>query len=971
MRSTIEVKGARENNLQNIHLEIPRDKLVVVTGVSGSGKSSLAFDTVYAEGQRRFMESLSTFARRFVSQLKKPDVDFVNGLSPVISIEQKTVMKNPRSTVGTMTDLYDYLRMLFANIGQPRCPITHEKVKVWTPHQMMEHMLALPEGTEVEVRAPVLKIYGEDYAYLFDDIRTKGYRRVRIDGGVCDLGEEMDLDEDKNYFIEVIVDRFVIRKGMDKQIVTSLKHGLEVIGEGFLSFRVLKSKRKKATETFYEKLGGSSVRVVAGRMHHGMFTFNDPLGACITCSGLGTYLKAHPDLVAPDKDRSLRDGAFVKEALKYDVNTWGGRMLYSLSKKYGFDLDMPYKALADDVKDLLLYGTKGEKVVIEHPPGAKLGAKYAGREFSYDGVINQIERRYRRYRQKGVAHGGMEDYLRKVMVENPCPDCGGERLKKQRLLVTIEDHNIHSLGQLHLPELFAFLTQLALPPKHREVASQIIYEITSRLELLMGIGLDYLNLNRPSGTLSGGESQRIRLSTQIGSGLMGMLYVLDEPSIGLHPKDNVKMINTMRRLRDIGNTVIVVEHDEGTIRAADHIVEMGPGPGVHGGHVVASGPLSEVVKCAESPTAQYLSGKRHIAVPSQRRKKNGQALFIKGARANNLNDIDVEIPLGMFTCITGASGSGKSTLIHEVLYKKLYNLYHDSRVFSGEHDDLIGHEHLGDVINIDQSPIGRSPRSNPATYIGFYDNIRRCFARTPEAESRGYTASRFSFNVKGGRCEECAGEGAIKTSLAFMPDVEIPCPTCKGARYNDETLEVTYRDKTIADVLDMSIEDGVSFFCDERLVAHKLSVLDDLGLGYLKIGHPATILSGGEAQRVKLANELGKVKRGKHNLYILDEPTTGLHLADIQKLLDALDKLVDAGHAVVVIEHHLDVIKTADYVIDLGPEGGHNGGDVIATGPPEAIVQIEQSYTGQFLKSHLNGEMSYGDKKPDAAVAGL
>ncbi len=958
MRSTIEVKGARENNLRNVHLEIPRDKLVVVTGVSGSGKSSLAFDTVYAEGQRRFMESLSTFARQFVSQLKKPDVDFVNGLSPVISIEQKTIMKNPRSTVGTMTDLYDYLRMLFANIGQPRCPITKQRVKVWTPHQMTEHMLSLPEGTEVEVRAPVLKIYGEDYAYLFDEIRTKGYRRVCIDDKFHDLSEEIDLDEDEDYLIEVIVDRFVTRKGLDKQIVTSLTHGLEVVGEGFLSFHVLDPTSANTAETFYEKLGCSSIRVVAGRMHHGMFTFNDPAGACITCSGLGTYLKAHPDLVAPDKDRSLREGAFVKEALQYNVNSWGGRILYSLSKKYNFDLDMPYKDLSDEVKELLLFGTKGERVVVEQPPDAKTGASYIGREFRYDGVINQIERHYRRYRQQGTAHGHMEDYLRKVMVENLCPDYGGERLKKQRLLVTIEDYNIHNLGEMHLPELLSFLNNLVLPAKQERVASQILFEITSRLELLIGIGLDYLSLNRPSGTLSGGESQRIRLSTQIGSGLMGMLYVLDEPSIGLHPKDNVKMINTIQRLRDIGNTVIVVEHDEETIRAADHIIEMGPGPGVHGGHVVTSGPLKAVLECQESPTAQYLDGTRKIDVPNQRREKNKKVLHIKGARANNLNDIDVEIPIGVFTCITGASGSGKSTLIHEILYKKLYNLYHDSRVFSGDHDALVGHEYFGDVINIDQSPIGRSPRSNPATYIGFYDNIRKRFASTPDAKERGYTASRFSFNVKGGRCEECAGDGSIKTSLAFMPDVEVPCPTCKGARYNDETLEVTYQGKTIADVLDMSIENAVEFFSNEKLILHKLSVLDALGLGYLKVGHPATILSGGEAQRVKLATELGKIKRGKHNLYILDEPTTGLHLADIQKLLDALNGLVDAGHTVIVIEHHLDVIKTADYVIDLGPEGGHNGGSVIATGPPEVIANTEQSYTGQFLKPLLNGKMS-------------
>ena len=956
MRSTIEVKGARENNLQNVHLEIPRDKLVVVTGVSGSGKSSLAFETVYAEGQRRFMESLSTFARRFVSQLKKPDVDFVNGLSPVISIEQKTIMKNPRSTVGTMTDLYDYLRMLYASIGQPRCPITEEKVKVWTAHQMMEHMLSLPEGTEVEVRAPVLKFYDEDYSYLFDDIRTKGYRRICVANKVHDLSEELELDETKDHLIEVIIDRFAIRKGLDKQIVTSLTHGLDVIGEGFLSFHVINSKNKKSAETFYKKLGGSSVNAVAGRMHHGMFTFNDPAGACVTCSGLGTYLKAHPDLVVPDKDRSLKEGAFVKEALNVDPNTGTGLLVYSLSQKYGFDLTTPYKDLSDDVKNILLYGTNGKKVHIVKAPDTKKEIKYIGRELPYSGVINKIERRYRHYRQKGTAHGGMEDYLRKIMVENICPDCNGERLKKQRLLVTVKDHNIYNLGQMHLPELLTFLTKLKVPTKQKEVAAQIITEITSRLELLIGIGLDYLNLNRPSGTLSGGESQRIRLSTQIGSGLMGMLYVLDEPSIGLHPKDNVKMISTMQRLRDVGNTVIVVEHDEDTIRAADHIIEMGPGPGVHGGHVVATGPIKDVMKCKESPTAQFLSGRQTIDIPDQRRLRKGKNIHIKGARANNLNNVDVEIPLGVLTCITGASGSGKSTLIHEVLYKKLYNIYHDSRIFSGEHDELTGHEHLGDIINIDQSPIGRSPRSNPATYIGFYDNIRKIFAATDEAKEREYTASRFSFNVKGGRCEECGGEGSIKTSLAFMPDVEVACPTCKGARYNDETLEVTYNGKTIADVLNLSIEEGVEFFANENLICHKLSVLNNLGLGYLKIGHPAPILSGGEAQRVKLANELSKIKRGKHNLYILDEPTTGLHLADIQKLLDALNGLVDAGHTVVVIEHHLDIIKTADHVIDLGPEGGHNGGDVIATGPPEAIAKAKKSYTGQFLKSYLNGK---------------
>jgi excinuclease ABC subunit A len=953
MRTTIEVKGARENNLKDLHLEIPRDKLVVVTGVSGSGKSSLAFDTVYAEGQRRFMESLSAFTRRFVAQLKQPDVDFVNGLSPVISIEQKTVMKNPRSTVGTMTDLYDYLRMLYATVGQPRYPITEEDAKVWSPHQLMECILSLPKDTEIEIRAPILKIYGEDYAYLFDDIRTKGYRRIRVDGKVHDLSEDLELDERKTHLIEVIVDRFVVTAGMDKQIVTSLTHGLEIVGEGFLCFDILSKCTRKVKTDFWKKLGSSKLNVIAGRMHHGMFTFNDPSGACITCSGLGTYLKAHPNLVVPDQDRSIKEGAFVKEALKYDVNSWGGRILHSLSLKYKFSLDVPYKKLSDKAKSILLYGTEGAKVKIESPPGAKSEAKYVGREFRYDGVINQVERQYRRYRQKGVAHGGMEDYLRKMMVENLCPDCRGQRLKRQRLLVSLKGKNIYELGQMNLPELLEFLNGLRLPARHKEAASQIIREITSRLELLIGIGLEYLNLNRPTGTLSGGESQRIRLSTQIGSGLMGMLYVLDEPSIGLHPKDNIKMIQTMKQLRDIGNTVIVVEHDEETIRAADYIIEMGPGPGVHGGEVVTSGNLNKVLKSSKSLTAMYLNGKRSIPLPEKRRECNGKRLRITGARENNLKNIDVEIPLGVLTCITGASGSGKSTLIHEILYKKFSNLYYDSRIFSGDHDGFSGHEHLNDIINIDQSPIGRSPRSNPATYIGFYDNIRKLFASTEESRARGYTASRFSFNVKGGRCEECSGEGVIKTSLAFMPDVDVPCPTCKGARYNDETLEVTYNDKSIYDILKMSIEDGSTFFENEKLIAHKLSVLNSLGMGYLKIGHPATILSGGEAQRVKLANELSKIKRGRHNLYILDEPTTGLHLADIHKLLEAINGLVDGGHTVVIIEHHLDIIKCADHVIDLGPEGGHKGGEVLATGPPEAISKVKRSHTGRFLARHL------------------
>ncbi len=965
MRETITVKGARENNLQNIDVEIPRNKLVAVTGMSGSGKSSLAFETVYAEGQRRFLESMSTYAKRFVAQLKKPDVDFVMGLSPVVSIEQKTITANPRSTVGTMTDLQDYLRMLYATVGISHCPYCGVESPIRTPHQMLERMLSMPEGTEIDIHAPVFKIYGEDYAYLFDDVRTKGCRRVRINGELHDISEDIELDEEVAYDIQVIIDKFVIKDDIDKQVLAALDHAM-LVGEGFMSFHILNPEIvdndiaafPKSPPPPFEKGGRGDFgcpehRILMGELGPHHFTFNEPIGACVTCSGLGTYLQVHPGLLVPDKARSIAGGVFVREAFNYDIDRWDGRIMYSLAQHYGFDLDAPFKDLSDEIVNILFYGTKGEKFQIVLPEGAKEADKHVGREIRFDGIINRIDRHYRHYRKKGTAHSGMEEYLRKVMVEHTCPDCDGTKLKRQRLLVTIKGKTIHEVGEMHLEELKDFMENIPMIEKKREAGTRVVKEITSRLELLIDIGLDYLNLNRRAATLSGGESQRIRLSTQIGSGLMGMLYVLDEPSIGLHPKDNVKMIETLRQLRDIGNTVIVVEHDESTIRAADHIIELGPGPGIHGGKVVAEGSIDEILANPASLTGQYLNGTRKIELPSIRRELNGSRLIIRGARENNLRNIDVEIPLGVFVCITGTSGSGKSTLMNEIIYKKLYSLFHDSRVLSGEHDTIEGYEYINDVINIDQSPIGRSPRSNPATYIGFYDNIRKLFASTPKSIARGYTASRFSFNVKGGRCEECAGEGAIITKLHFMPDVEVPCPTCKGARYNEETLEVTYNGKNIAGVLDMSIEDGVEFFTDQRLISHKLGVLNDLGLGYLKLGHPATILSGGEAQRVKLANELGKIKRGKHNLYILDEPTTGLHLADIQRLLDSLNRLVDAGHTVLVIEHHMDVIKTADYIIDLGPEGGHKGGEIIAKGVPEEICQIPRSYTGQFLKGYI------------------
>ena len=952
MRTTIEVQGARENNLKNVSVELPRDKLIVVTGVSGSGKSSLAFDTIYAEGQRRLLASMSSYAKRFIGQLKKPDVDFVNGLSPVVSIDQKTIGSNPRSTIGTMTDISDYLRMLFATIGTPRCPRCEEILTTRTSHQMMEHMLSLPEGTEVEVRAPVSKIYGEDYDYLIDQIRVNGYRRARIDGKEVDLGDELELDEETDYRIDAVVDRFVMQKGIDKQLVASLEHGLE-LGDGMLSFHITSKLAKAKLQKFQKGFGCKKHGIVAGQMHYRNFSFNDPTGACPTCGGIGTAMRVYPPLLTPDPTRSLNDGALLKEALNNDKNSWGGRILHTLSTHYKFSLDVPYADLSKKTIDVLLYGTKGKEIEVVVPPNAKQGQQHAGKKIKYGGVINHIEHHYRWYRKQGSSNDWTDSYLKKVMVEYDCPECEGSRLKRTRRLVTIGDKNSHDLGEMHLVELAKFMGGIKPSAKHKGVTDIIRREINSRLELLIAIGLDYLNLNRRSGTLSGGESQRIRLSSQIGSGLMGMLYVLDEPSIGLHPKDNVKMIETLRRLQSLGNTVIVVEHDEDTIRAADHVVEIGPGPGVHGGEVVIHGPLKKILSSKKSITGQYLSGDRSIPLPDARRKIGSKSLLIRGARENNLKNIDVQIPLGQFVCVTGASGSGKSSLIHEILYKKLYAVLQDSRVLSGDHDELLGHDHVDDIIHIDQSPIGRSPRSNPATYIGFYDNIRKLFAETDGAKRRGFTASQFSFNVKGGRCEECSGEGTIVTKLSFMPDVEVTCPTCKGARYKQETLDVLYNGKNIAEVLQTSIEEGAEFFADQKAILRRLIVLNELGLGYLTIGHPAPILSGGEAQRVKLASELGKLKRGKHNLYILDEPTTGLHFADIDRLLHSLNRLVEQGHTVIVIEHNLDVIKTADHIIDLGPEGGHKGGELLASGTPEQIAKSKRSHTGKFLKRYL------------------
>jgi len=952
-RTSIAVQGARVHNLKNISVEIPRDSLVVVTGLSGSGKSSLAFDTIYAEGQRRYMESLSSFAKRFVQQVSKPDVDFVFGLSPVISIEQKTVASNPRSTVGTMTDIASYLNLLFATIAVPHCPRTGEVTPSKSASQILEAILGLPPGAEVELRAPVFEVYGEELDFVFTDLRKKGVRRLIIDGKTVDLAATLDLDESKVRHMDAIVDRFVVNRKHEKAIKAGIAAAL-LVGDGLIAVHVQKGATRADAEKFYRAHCSATHHFIYGDVGPAFFVFNDPESACRTCGGLGVHKLTHPELLIPDPKRSIRGGCFVREAFRYNPDTWDGRVMYSLSKVVPFSLETPWDELPEATRNIILYGLESRKVPIASPPEAKVRRDdQEGKELGFGGIARRIERHYRHYRQRGEASSGMEAWLDKVMVEHTCPDCDGARVRATRLLFTIADRTIHDFGQLHFDELHTLLGTIKPTGRGADAGRQVLGEIRSRLKLLLGIGLDYLSFNRRSSTLSGGESQRIRLSTQIGSGLMGMLYVLDEPSIGLHPKDNVKMIATLESLRDIGNTVIVVEHDEDTIRAADHVVEMGPGPGVHGGMVVVQGTFDQVLECKSSPTGQYLSGRRSIATPEQRRTGNGKTLRVRGARENNLKSVDVSFPLGRLIAITGASGSGKSTLVNEILYKALWKRLVDTRTLPGDHDGVDGLEHVHKVVSIDQTPIGRNSRSNPATYIGFYDSIRDLFTAAPLSVEREYKAGRFSFNVKGGRCEECQGEGVITTQLYFMPDVEVTCGACKGARFNPETLEVTYRGKTIDDVLNMSIEEAVTFFAADPVVGKKVAVLNDLGLGYLTLGQSSTTLSGGEAQRVKIAAELSTLQRAKHTVYILDEPTTGLHLADIERLLASLNRLVDAGHTVILIEHHLDVIKTADHVIDLGPEGGHAGGEVVVTGTPEDVAACKASHTGRFLKAHL------------------
>jgi len=940
IKKNIYIKGAREHNLKNIDVEIPRNKLVVVTGLSGSGKSSLAFDTIYAEGQRRYMESLSSYARQFLGQMEKPDVDYIEGLSPAISIDQKTTSRNPRSTVGTVTEIYDYLRLLYARIGVPHCPNCGREISQQTVDQMVDQVLSLEEGTRIQVLAPVVRGRKGEYHKLIEDTKKAGYVRVRIDGQVMDVNDEINLDKNRKHTIEIVVDRLIVRPDIRKRLADSIETVLQLSG-GLVVIDVIGKEELLFSQNFACSECGVSIEELTPRM----FSFNNPYGACPTCSGLGVFLKIDPDLVIPDRSKSLDEGAIVVSGWNIENADAYSRMIFNaLAKHYKFSLSTPVEKLPDHIVDIILYGTKGEKIKVEYERG--YGSGYYMTEF--EGVINTIDRRYHETQSDSV-----KQYYEGFMSTHPCPACKGARLKKESLAVTVGGKNIYEIASMPVVELKEFFTKLELSERKRMIAQQILKEINARLGFLTDVGLDYLTLSRSAGTLSGGEAQRIRLATQIGSGLTGVLYILDEPSIGLHQRDNERLLATLKKLRDLGNTLIVVEHDEDTMYAADHIIDIGPGAGVHGGNIVAQGTVDDIKKCDQSLTGLYLSGKRKIEVPECRRKPNGKWLEIIGARENNLKNINVAIPLGVFTCVTGVSGSGKSSLINEILYKRLASELNRAKMKAGDHDAIKGINYLDKVINIDQSPIGRTPRSNPATYTGVFDLIRQVFAETTEAKMKGYKTSRFSFNVKGGRCEACNGDGIIKIEMHFLPDVYVPCEVCKGKRYNRETLDVKYKGKSIADVLDMTVEDALEFFRNIPRIQTKLQTLYDVGLGYIKVGQPSTTLSGGEAQRIKLATELSRKGTGR-TMYILDEPTTGLHIADVHKLIDVLQRLVDAGNSVVVIEHNLDVIKTADYIIDLGPEGGDRGGYVVASGTPEEIAKVEESHTGRFLKKVLN-----------------
>lgn len=954
-KKEIEIKGAKQNNLKNIDINIPRDKITVITGVSGSGKSSLAFDIIYGEGQRRFLDSLPTFSRRRISQLKKPEVDFVFGLSPVIAIEQKRGLVNPRSTVGTMTDIYDYMRLLYSTVGTAKCPYCDEKFDIKTSGQIVEAVLSLPEGTKIEFLTPASKLYGESYEYLFDEIRQKGYSNLIIDGKRVDISEEIEIDEYSDHDIKIVIDRFEVKSNIEKSITNSLETALEVIGEHVLIAEFISDDvPQEVRDSFYSNFGCKKHHITMANIESHYFAFNNITSSCRTCGGIGTSKKADPRLMIVNQEKSINDGAFDPSVYNSRGEiTYKHIIMYNLSKHYNFSLDTPFSQLSDNTKDILFYGTKGEKITMEAPPYLKKRSWLVGRTIKFSGFVNQTEHWYRETIRKDNVNEAVLEWFKKKMVEYTCPDCDGRKLRKQRFNVLINDKNIHELCWMQLPELHEFIERLEFPSDKKYIADPIVQEIKKRLTLLIEIGLDYLALGRRADTISGGEAQRIRLASQISSGLMGMIYILDEPSIGLHARDSKKVINILNHLRDLGNTVIVVEHDLETIENADNIVELGPGPGIHGGEIVETGKIDQIKKSKRSITGKYLSGKEKIAVPEERRSSNGNKLRILGAKENNLKDIDVNIPLGMFVCVSGVSGSGKSTLVNEILFKKLKSLS-DPRIIPGEHKGLEGYEHVNDIINIDQSPIGKNSRSNPATYIGLFDSIRRLFTKTDESIRNGYNISNFSFNSKNsGRCEHCKGEGKIVTKLQFMPDVEIVCPICKGHRYKKEILDITYNGKNISQILNMSVEDAVEFFKDNKNIHHKIDILNQLGLGYLKLGQPSTTLSGGEAQRIKLASELGKIKKSTKNLYILDEPTTGLHISDIQKLLKCLNLLVEKGHSLFVIEHNLEVLKTADYIIDLGPDGGKMGGYVVAQGTPEEITEVEESVTGKFLKEVL------------------
>ena len=941
MQDKIVIKGARENNLKNIDVEIPRDKLVVLTGLSGSGKSSLAFETLYAEGQRRYVESLSSYARMFLGQMEKPDVDYIEGLSPAISIDQKTTSKNPRSTVGTVTEIYDYLRLLWARVGTPHCPKCGKEIKQQTIDQIIDQVLTLPEATRIQVLSPVIRGKKGEHAKIFEDARRSGYVRVRADGSLYDLTEEIKLDKNRKHSIEIVVDRLVIREDVARRLTDSVETASSLSG-GIVIINVLGDEERDIT--FSQNYACEDCGVSIEELSPRMFSFNNPYGACPACTGLGSQMKIDPERILPNRSLSILEGAITASGWNHIKSDGISRMYFdALAKKYRFKLTDPVEKLSDEVLDVILYGTKGEKLTLNYDQPRGKGTLYQ----PFEGIVNNLERRYRE-----TQSDAMKREIEECMSECPCPECQGKRLKREALAVTVGGSSIHAFCEKPVDEALAFLDTITLTDTQAMIADQILKEIRARLGFLKSVGLQYLTLTRQAGTLSGGESQRIRLATQIGSSLMGVLYILDEPSIGLHQRDNDLLLGTLKHLRDLGNTLIVVEHDEDTMRAADYIVDIGPGAGVHGGQVVACGTAAEVMDTPGSITGDYLAGRRKVPVPAERRQGNGHVLTVRGAAENNLRHIDVDFPLGTFIAVTGVSGSGKSSLVNEILYKRLGAELNRTKARPGRHDAMEGIEHLDKVIAIDQSPIGRTPRSNPATYTGLFNDIRELFASTQDAKTRGYGPGRFSFNVRGGRCEACSGDGLLKIEMHFLPDIYVPCEVCKGKRYNRETLEVRYKGKNIHEVLEMTVDEALPFFENLPRLYKRVKTLKDVGLGYVKLGQPSTTLSGGEAQRVKLATELSKQSTGS-TVYILDEPTTGLHTADVHQLVEVLQRFVDKGNTVVVIEHNLDVIKTADHLIDLGPEGGSGGGTVVCTGTPEEVARHPGSYTGKYLKNVL------------------